>query len=58
MVMVGTAETTEVLATPEETGDRYRVRVTAPPGGGPGIKGFGPHTHPGLVRSSNAFREP
>ena len=54
MVKVGTvfefsAETTEVLATPKETGDRYRARVTAPPGGGPGIRGLGPHTHPGLV---------
>jgi len=42
-------ERMEFLATPEMTGDRYRVRFTAPPGGGPGVKGDGPHTHPGLV---------
>lgn len=42
-------ETTEVLSSPGETGDRYRARVTAPPGGGPGITGSGPHAHPGLV---------
>lgn len=44
-------ETTEVLSTPAETGDRYQIRLTTPPGGGPGIKGFGPHTHPGLTES-------
>lgn len=43
------SDTIEVLATPAETGDRYRVRLTTPPGGGPGIRGFGPHTHPGLI---------
>ena len=43
------SERTEVLATPEETGDRYRIRVTVVPGGGPGIRGSGIHTHPGLV---------
>jgi len=42
-------ESIEVLATPAETGDRYRVRLTAPPGGGPGIRGRGPHSHSGLV---------
>lgn len=42
-------ESSEVLATPEITGDRYRVQWTTPPGGGPGIKGFGPHLHPGLI---------
>lgn len=40
-------ETFEFLSTPEETGDRYIVRLTASPGGGPGIKGFGPHVHAG-----------
>jgi len=49
MVFEDPGETTEVLATPDETGDRYRVRLTVTPGGGPGIRGFGPHTHPGLV---------
>jgi mannose-6-phosphate isomerase-like protein (cupin superfamily) len=42
-------EMSEVLATPATTGDRYRVILSTPPGGGVGIKGFGPHTHPGLV---------
>jgi mannose-6-phosphate isomerase-like protein (cupin superfamily) len=42
-------ETVEVLATPDETSDRYRVRLTAPPGGGSGIRGLGPHVHRGLV---------
>jgi quercetin dioxygenase-like cupin family protein len=49
MVFEDPSERTEVLATPQETGDRYRIRVTAPPGGGPGIRGSGLHTHPGLV---------
>lgn len=54
MVKVGTvfeepSERIEVLATPEETGDRYQVRATVAPGGGPGIRGSGIHTHPGLV---------
>lgn len=40
-------ETFEFVATPEETGDRYVVRLTATPGGGPGIRGFGPHIHDG-----------
>jgi mannose-6-phosphate isomerase-like protein (cupin superfamily) len=42
-------ESSEVLATPEITGDRYRVMGTIPPGGGTGIRGTGPHLHPGLV---------
>ena len=42
-------ETSEIVATPETTGDRYRIRATALEGGGPGIRGDGPHTHPGLV---------
>lgn len=42
-------EVSEVLATPQTTGDRYRIIGTTPPGGGPGIKGLGPHTHPGLI---------
>jgi len=42
-------EVSEVLATPATTGDRYRVVGTTPPGGGPGITGLGPHTHPGLI---------
>ena len=46
-------ETSEVIDSPETTGDRYRVRTTVVAGGGPGIKGDGPHTHPGLVE---AFR--
>ena len=48
-VMRFPTETFEVLANPETITDRYRVRVTAPPGGGPGVKGDGPHTHPGFV---------
>jgi len=42
-------ETVEILSTPNETPGRYRVRLTAPPGGGPGIKGLGPHRHSGLI---------
>lgn len=42
-------ERIEFLSTPATTGDRYQTRLTAPPGGGPGVKGGGPHTHPGLV---------
>ena len=42
-------EVSEVLATPATTGDRYRVIATTPPGGGIGLRGFGPHRHPGLV---------
>ena len=40
-------ETFEFLSTPRETGDRYRVRLTATPNGGPGVRGFGPHIHDG-----------
>lgn len=43
--------TVELLATPDETGDRYRVRIVAEPGGGPGISGTGPHIHPGLIET-------
>jgi hypothetical protein len=32
-------ETMEITATPEQTGDRYWVKMTVSPGGGPGIKG-------------------
>lgn len=42
-------ETMEITATPVETGDRYTVRMTVDPGGGPGIRGFGPHIHDGLT---------
>jgi len=42
-------ESSEVLATPETTGDRYRIIGTTPPGGGPGVKGTGLHGHRGLV---------
>lgn len=38
----------EVLETPLETGDRYRLRIVAEPGGGPGIEGDDPHIHPML----------
>jgi mannose-6-phosphate isomerase-like protein (cupin superfamily) len=38
----------EVLETPFETGDRYRLRIVAEPGGGPGIDGDDPHVHPML----------
>jgi mannose-6-phosphate isomerase-like protein (cupin superfamily) len=48
-VMRFPTETFEVLANPGTTGDRYRIGLTAPAGGGPGIKGDGPHTHPGLI---------
>ena len=44
-------ETIEILDTPEQTGDRYRLRLRAPPGGGPGIEGRGVHAHPGFVES-------
>lgn len=43
------SELTEVRATPDQTGDRYRLRLTVSPGGGPGLRGFGVHLHPGLV---------
>ena len=42
-------ETVEILATPQQTTDRYRLRLTTPPGGGPGIRGLGPHVHPGFI---------
>ncbi len=42
-------EMTEVLATPRETGDRYQLRLTMQPGGGSGLRGFGLHSHAGLV---------
>lgn len=42
-------ETMEFTATPVETGDRYTVRMTVAPGGGPGVKGFGPHIHDGFT---------
>jgi mannose-6-phosphate isomerase-like protein (cupin superfamily) len=42
-------EVSEIVATPETTGDRYTVIGTTPVGGGIGLKGFGPHTHPGLT---------
>ena len=44
-------EMIEVVATPLETGDRYRLRLSAPPGGGPGIRGIGPHAHRGLTET-------
>ena len=31
----------------------YNVRMTVTPGGGPGIKGFGPHVHDGSTESFN-----
>lgn len=43
------SQDTEVLATPDQTGDRYLLRLTVRPGGGPGLRGFGPHLHPGLT---------
>lgn len=46
-------ETMEITATPEQTGDRYEVRMTVTPGGGPGIKGFGPHIHDGSTEIFN-----
>lgn len=42
--------TVEVLDTPAATGDRYRIRIIAEPGG-PGIKGDFPHIHPILVET-------
>jgi mannose-6-phosphate isomerase-like protein (cupin superfamily) len=38
----------EVLETPAETRDRYRLRIVAEPGGGPGIEGDDQHLHPML----------
>ena len=40
----------QVLASPMETGDRYRLRVVAEPGGGPGI-GSDAHVHPVLTET-------
>lgn len=40
----------EILQTPAETGDRYRLRIEADPGG-PGIKGDFPHIHPTLLET-------
>jgi mannose-6-phosphate isomerase-like protein (cupin superfamily) len=45
------SESVEILETPRETGDRYRLRLRAPIGGGPGVKGRGVHAHPGFVES-------
>lgn len=45
------SEVTEVLATPDQTGDRYQLRLTVRPGGGPGLRGLGPHLHPGLIET-------
>jgi quercetin dioxygenase-like cupin family protein len=42
--------TVEVVANPAETGDRYRIRIVAEPGG-PGIKGNFPHIHPKLIET-------
>jgi mannose-6-phosphate isomerase-like protein (cupin superfamily) len=41
----------EILADPRDTGDRYRLRIVAEPGGGPGIDGDGPHVHPALLET-------
>lgn len=48
-VFEDSSEKTEVLATPAETGDRYQIRLTIHPGRGPGTRGSGVHTHPGLI---------
>ena len=40
----------EVMANPNELGDRYLLRIDADPGG-PGIKGDFPHLHPSLVET-------
>jgi quercetin dioxygenase-like cupin family protein len=42
--------TVEVVESPSTTGDRYRLRIVADPGG-PGIKGDFPHAHPALVET-------
>lgn len=42
--------TVEVIETPAATGDRYRLRIVAQPGG-PGIKGDFPHIHPVLIET-------
>jgi mannose-6-phosphate isomerase-like protein (cupin superfamily) len=41
----------EILSSPADTGDRYRLRIVAQPGGGPGIDGDGPHIHPVLAET-------
>ena len=41
----------EILSSPAETGDRYRLRIVAQPGGGPGVDGDGPHLHPVLLET-------
>ena len=46
-------ETMEITATPDQTGDRYKLKMTVTPGGGPGIKGFGPHIHDGSTEIFN-----
>ena len=48
-VFEDSSEKTEVVATPAETGDRYELRLTIRPGKGPGTRGSGVHTHPGLI---------
>ncbi|MFC6285574.1 cupin domain-containing protein [Nocardioides sp. GCM10027113] len=47
--------TVQVLETPRETGDRYRLRIEAEPGG-PGIRGSFPHRHPVLVETFTCVR--
>lgn len=42
--------TVEVLESPAETGDRYRLRIVAEPGG-PGVRGRFPHVHAGLIET-------
>ncbi len=46
-------EQMEFRATPVETGDRYLVRMTVEVGGGPGVRGFGPHIHDGFTEVFN-----
>lgn len=55
MLTVGTTldigdHTVEVRETPLQTGDRYRLRIVAQPGG-PGIKGDFAHVHPILLET-------
>lgn len=42
--------TVEILENPDDTGDRYRVRIIAEPGA-PGIDGNFPHIHPILIET-------
>lgn len=49
------SETSEVMATPDSTGDRYQLRMVVPPGGGPGVKGLGPHVHPAFTEVFRAL---